>query len=64
MTLPWKKTEIALPATRNVRTVSELVNSFTRQFKEVADAHIAGIAKQEAIIEAAQTAKTFAEAEK
>jgi hypothetical protein len=63
-TLPWSKKEEILPPVKNVRTVSELVTSFTSQFKEVADANAKIVATQEAAIKAAQEKKLFAESEK
>jgi hypothetical protein len=64
LNLPWKKSAPELPVVRNVRTVSELVTSFTSQFKEVADANAKIVTTQEAVIKAAQEKKLFAESEK
>lgn len=63
-TLPWKKSTVEFAPVKTVRTVSELVTSFTSQFKEVADANAKIVETQEAVIKAAQEKKLIAESEK
>lgn len=68
MEMPWKKKPVSNvnlePVAPKLRTVSELVTSFTTQFKEVADRNAKVVETQEAIIKAATDKKNVAATEK
>lgn len=63
MNTPWNKKPNA-PVVHLPRSVSELVASFTSQFKEVANMNAKIVEKQDEIIKVATDKRTIAETER